>query len=203
MKRYMNKKAAVIAAVAGLALGGAGVALAGFVSGGSGSGSATTGFPTTFTVSSPIFSGGPLYPGQGIGDSIFATIQNATGTSLPLNEIVVTISGVTLNPPGSLYAQQPGVPPCTTADYTLQAPFPGVWTGGTNNGGVTQGQTLTWNGTGKSIKSGHFVVGGSDSPVSGNAFDPPLNGITLAMLNLPENQNACQGASVQVTISAS
>jgi hypothetical protein len=203
MKRYMNKKAAVIVAVAGLALGGAGVALAGFVSGGSGSGSASTGFPTTFTVSSPIFTGGPLYPGAGPGDSFTATIQNATGTSLPLNQIVVTISGVTLNPPGSLYAQQPGVPPCTPADYALQAPFPGVWTGGTNNGSFTSGQTLTWNGTGAPIASGHYVVGGFDSAVIGNAFNPPLNGIKLVMLNLPENQNACQGASVQVTISAS
>jgi hypothetical protein len=202
MKRFINKKTLAISAAAGIALGGAGVALAGFVSGGSGSGSASTGFPTTFTVSSPIFTGGPLYPGQGPGDSFVATIQNATGTSLPLNEIQVSISGVTLNPPGSLYAAEPGVPACTTADYALQAPFPGVWTGGTNNGAITQGLTLTWNGTGASIPSGDYVVGGVPTAGIGNALSGPLAGLKLVMLNLPENQNACQGASVQVTVSA-
>ena len=177
-----------------------GVAFADFMGGVAGSGDANTGFPTNFTVSSPILTGGPLYPGQ-VGDSLLATIQNATGTSLPLNEIVVTISSVTLNPPGSLFALQPNVPPCTTSDYALQAPFPGVWTGGTNNGGLTSGQTLTWNGTGASVPSGDYVVGGVASPLLGNAFQAPLDGLKLVMLNLSENQNACQGASVQVTVS--
>ena len=202
MKRFMSKKAAVIVVAAGLALGGAGVALAGFVGGGSGSGSATTGFPTSFTVSSPIFTGGPLYPGQG-GDNIVATIQNATGTSLALHGVQVSISGVTMNPPGSLYAQQPGVPPCTAADYALQAPFPGSWTGGVSNGPFQQGQTLTWNGFGIPIPSGDYVVGGLATPGIGNAFVGPLAGLQLVMLNLPQNQNACQGASVQVTVAAS
>jgi hypothetical protein len=152
-------------------------------------------------VSSPIFNGGPLYPGQG-GDSIFATIQNATGTSLSLHGVQVTISGVTMNPPGSLYATQPGVPPCTAADYALQAPFPGSWTGGVSNGPIQQGQTLTWNGFGVPIPSGRFVVGGAPAVLSGNAFVGPLAGLQLVMLNLPQNQNACQGASVQVTITA-
>ena len=201
MKRFVNKKAVTITAVLGLALGGAGIALAGFVGGGSGSGSATTGFPTSFTVSSPIFTGGPLYPGQG-GDDIVATIQNATGTSLPLHGVQVSITGVTMNPPGSLYATQPGVPPCTADDYALQAPFPGSWTGGVSNGPIQQGQTLTWNGFGIPIPSGEYVVGGLPATVLGNAFVGPLSGLQLVMLNLSENQNACQGASVQVTVSA-
>ena len=201
MRRLVTKKAVTITAVVGLVLGGAGVALAGFVGGGSNLGSATTGFPTSFTVSSPIFTGGPLYPGKG-GDSIVATIQNATGTSLPLNQISVSITGVTMNPPGSLYAQQPGVPACTAADYALVAPSPGVWQGGTVNGGTTSGQTLTYIGTGLSIPSSDYVVGGFPNPGIGNAFVGPLSGLTLVMLNLPANQNACQGASVQVSVGA-
>ena len=201
MKRFISRKTLAIVAATGLALGGAGIALAGFVSGGSSSGSASTGFPTTYTVNGPTFTGGPLYPGAP-GNGIFATVQNATGTSLPLNQIVVAITGVTLNPPGSLYAMQPGVPPCTTADYALQAPFPGVWSGGTNNGGITSGQSLTFVGIGAPIPSNHFVVNGANSAVTGNALGGALGGIRLVMLNLPENQNACQGATVQVTVSA-
>jgi uncharacterized repeat protein (TIGR01451 family) len=199
MKRLVGKKAAAIVVIAGLVIGVSGVAFADFMDGGPGSGSATTGFPTTFAVSSPIFTGGPLYPGQG-GDSIVATIQNATGTSLPLQTITVAIGGVTMNPPGSLYAQQPGVPPCTTDDYRLQAPAVGPWTGGLTNGLFQQGMQLTWNGTGAPIPSGDYVVGGAASPAIGNAFQGPLSGLTLLMLNLPQNQNACQGASVQVTV---
>ena len=199
MKPLISTKAAAIV-VALLVLGGSGAAFAGFMGGVTGSGSAPTGFPTTFTVNGPTFTGGPLYPGKGPGDGLVATIQNATGTSLPLQTIQVVITGVTLNPPGSLYALQPGTPPCTTADYALQSPFPGVWTGGTNNGGFTSGQSLIWNGTGAAIPSGDFVVGGVASAASGNAFAGPLSGLKLIMLNLPENQNACQGATVQVTI---
>jgi hypothetical protein len=202
MRRPLGKKVAAIVVIAGLGIGVSGVAFADFMDGGPGSGSATTGFPTAFTVSSPIFTGGPLYPGQG-GDNIVATIQNATGTSLSLHGVQVSISGVTMNPPGSLYAQQPGVPPCTAADYALQAPFPGSWTGGVSNGPVQQGQTLTWNGFGIPIHSGDYVVGGLANPGIGNAFVGPLSGLQLVMLNLPQNQNACQGASVQVTVAAS
>src|SRR5580704_2920657 len=178
MKRLVSRQAVAIVVVVGLALGGTGVALAGFVDGGPGSGSATTGFPTSFTVSSPIFTGGPLYPGQG-GDGIVATIQNATGTSLPLNLVVVSISSVTMNPPGSLYAQQPGVPPCTTADYALQAPFPGTWTGGVSNGPIQRGQALSWFGTGAPIPSGDYVVGGLPNPAIGNVFVGSLAGLKL------------------------
>ena len=118
-------------AVAGVALCGAGFgfAAASFSGGGSGSGSGSSGFPTTFTVSSPIFVGGPLYPGTG-ADTIDATIQNATGAPLALNQLQVSITGVTMNPPGSLYAAD-GDPACTISDYALSAPTSGTgsfWT---------------------------------------------------------------------------
>ena len=110
MRRLVSKKAVTITAVVGLVLGGAGVALAGFVGGDPNSGSASTGFPTSFTVSSPLFTGGPLYPGKG-GDNIVATIQNATGTSLPLNQISVSITGVTMNPLGASTPRSQGFLP--------------------------------------------------------------------------------------------
>ena len=147
MKRYVSKKSAVIAVVAGLGLSAAGFGLAAafYSSGGSNTGSASTGFPTTFTVSSPIFVGGPLYPGTG-SDTIQATVQNATGDPLALNQLEVSIAGVTMNPPGSLYATA-GDPACTTADYALSAPTSGpgsFWTGLTVNGGTKTGQSATW-----------------------------------------------------------
>ena len=89
--------------------------------------------------------GGPLYPGTG-SDTIQATVQNATGAPLALNQLEVSITGVTMNPPGSLYATA-GDPACTTADYALSAPTSGpgsFWTGLTVNGGTKTGQSATW-----------------------------------------------------------
>ena len=205
MKRYVSKKSAVIAVVAGLGLSAAGFGLAAafYSSGGSNTGSASTGFPTTFTVSSPIFVGGPLYPGTG-SDSIQATVQNATGAPLALNQLEVSITGVTMNPPGSLYATA-GDPACTTADYALSAPTSGpgsFWTGLTVNGATKTGQSATWTqNLPQNVGVDDYVVNGLPG---GSGVAPALPaGLTLVMLNSTANQDACQGASIQVTISAS
>jgi hypothetical protein len=205
MKRYVSKKSAVIAVAAGFALSAAGFGLAAafYSSGGSNSGSASTGYPTTFTVSSPIFVGGPLYPGTG-ADSINATVQNATGNPLALNQLQVAITGVTENPPGSLYAAN-GDPACTTADYALSAPTSGpgsFWTGLTVNGGTKTGQTATWTqDLPQNVGVGDYVVDGLPGGSSVSQALP--GGLTLIMINSTADQDACQGASVQVTISAS
>ena len=200
----MRKKTAMIAVAAGLALGAAAFGLAGasFTGGGSGSGSGSTGFPTTFTVSSPIFVGGPLYPGTG-ADTIYATIQNATGASLALNQLEVSIAGVTMNPPGSLYATD-GDPACTAADYALSAPTSGpgsFWTGLTVNGSTKTGQSATWTqNLPQNIGVDDYVDHGL--PGGPGVVEGLPGGLTLIMLDTTANQDACQGASVQVTVSA-
>ncbi len=204
MKRLLSKKGAAIAVAAGLALSAAGFGLAAafYSSGGSNTGSASTGFPTTFTVSSPIFVGGPLYPGTG-ADTIDATIQNATGNPLALNQLEVSITGVTMNAPGSLYATG-GDPACTAADYALSAPTSGpgsFWTGLTVNGPTKTGQTATWSqNLPQNVGVGDYVAGGLPGGSSVSQGLPA--GLTLIMLNTTANQDACQGASVQVTVSA-
>jgi hypothetical protein len=204
MKRLLSKKGALIAVATGLALSAAGFGLAAafYSTGGSNTGSASTGFPTTFTVSSPIFVGGPLYPGTG-SNTIEATIQNATGAPLALNQLEVSIAGVTMNPPGSLYATG-GDPACTTADYALSAPTTGpgsFWTGLTVNGSTKTGQSATWS---QSLPQNVGVDDYVDHGLPGGpgVVEGLPGGLTLIMLNSTANQDACQGASVQVTVSA-
>ena len=204
MKRLLSKKGAAIAVAAGLALSAAGFGLAAafYSSGGSNTGSASTGFPTTFTVSSPIFVGGPLYPGTG-ADTIEATIQNATGNPLALNQLQVSIAGVTMNAPGSLYATG-GDPACTAADYALSAPTSGpgsFWSGLTVNGSTKTGQTATWTqNLPQNVGVSDYVNAGL--PGGSSVAQGLPGGLTLIMLNTTANQDACQGASVQVTVSA-
>ncbi len=204
VRRLVSKKAAGIAVAAGLALSAAAFGLAGasFSGGGSGSGSGSTGFPTTFTVSSPIFVGGPLYPGTG-ADTMYATIQNATGNPLALNQLEVAIVGVTMNPPGSLYAAG-GDPACTAADYALSAPTTGpgsFWLGLTVNGSTKTGQSATWTqNLPQNVGVGDYVNAGL--PGGSSATQGLPGGLTLIMLNTQANQDACQGATVQVAVSA-
>ena len=202
-RRLVSKKAVGLAVAAGLALSAAAFGLAGasFSGGGSGSGSGSTGFPTTFTVSSPIFVGGPLYPGTG-ADTIYATIQNATGNPLALDQLGVAIVGVTMNPPGSLYAAG-GNPACTVADYALSAPTTGpgsFWLGLTVNGATKTGQSATWTqNLPQNIGVDDYVDAGL--PGGGGATQGLPGGLTLIMLNTAANQDACQGATVQVAVS--
>ncbi len=204
VRRLVSKKAVGLAVGAGLALSAAvfGLAGASFSGGGSGSGSGSTGFPTTFTVSSPIFVGGPLYPGTG-ADTIYATMQNATGNPLALNQLEVAIVGVTMNPPGSLYAAG-GDPACTTADYALSAPTSGpgsYWQGLTVNGATKTGQSATWTqNLPQNVGVGDYVDAGL--PGGSSVTQGLPGGLTLIMLNTTANQDACQGASVQVAVSA-
>ena len=201
MKRFLTKKAVAITAAAGLALGMAGVAVAYYSVGGSATGSATSGFTTSYTVGSPTFTGPPLQPG-GIGDTIQATVQNNTGAPLSLNKLEVTISGVTMNAPGSAFAAA-GSPPCTVADYQLAAPLVSNWSfpGGTTTPITKIGPDAVLSLPGAFVQTGHFVINGvPDGTVAGNALPEPL---LLEMVNSLSNQNACQGASVQVTVSAS
>ena len=204
MKRFITKKAVVITAAVGLALGIAGGAFAYYTTGGSSTGSATTGFTTTFTVANVTFSGPALLPGAA-GDVVAAQVLNRTGAPLAFNQLEVSIAGVTENAPGSAN-QAAGAPPCTAADYQLTTSTVSPWqlanAGGTVDLAGKHDSALILPRSGASVPDGAFVVNGVPSLVTGNAM---LTGfpVQLQELNTTANQDACQGASVQVTVTAS
>jgi uncharacterized repeat protein (TIGR01451 family) len=130
-------------------------------------------------------------------------MQNATGNPLALNQLEVAIVGVTMHPPGSLYAAG-GDPACTTADYALSAPTSGpgsYWQGLTVNGATKTGQSATWTqDLPQNVGVGDYVDAGL--PGGSSATQGLPGGLTLIMLNTTADQDACQGASVQVAVSA-
>ncbi len=204
MKRFINKKAVAITAAVGLALGIAGGAFAYYTTGGSSTGSATTGFTTTFTVQNVTFSGPALLPGA-VGDIIAAQVENHTGAPLAFNQLEVSIAGVTENAPGTAN-QAAGAPPCTTADYQLTAGTVSPWqlanAEGTTDLAGKHDSALVLPRPGASVADGSSVVNGIPSLAPGNAM---LTGfpVELQELNTTADQDACQGASVQVTVTAS
>jgi hypothetical protein len=202
MKRFLTKKkVATTVAVAGLALGAAGVAFAYLPNIGSNTGSAVSNADTGFTVGSPNFIGGPLING-GTGDTITDVIQNTQGRALTLTSLVVSSTGVTESAAGQL-AEGAGAPACDTSDYALSAPSGSIWTGLQPEGTVLIGQTATYN-TNASIGIDQYIVHALNSPIPGNALpDGVTNALSLVWVNNPgKNQIACEGATVQVQVQA-
>lgn len=75
MKRFRSKKAVAVLVAGAIVLGGAGATLAYFTSTGSGTGNATVGTSTDWSVSVAAGTGGPLYPGAGT-ETIGYTVTN-------------------------------------------------------------------------------------------------------------------------------
>jgi hypothetical protein len=104
-----GRKRIIIAFVAMFTLAGAGVAFAYWTSTGSGTGAATTGVSTAFTITSqaPV---GTITPG-GAGQTVAFTVTNPSGTAQYLTSVAVTLATT---------GGTPWVPPagCLIADYT-------------------------------------------------------------------------------------
>ncbi len=202
MRRFVNKKAVAIAAVVGLAIGGAGIASAVLLGTGSATGSASVGSGSAngFTVSSPGLQGGPLSINPNNTDTIWSSISNFTGLPLTLHQIQVSITGVTPN----ANSQNPAFPPCTASQFVLSAPSGSPWQGLTVNGPVQTGPTAVWTqNLPKTLNNGQYID--SNQNVTGGVVNGIPPNLTLEWLNLGPSvvQNNCLGASVQVTVSAS
>ena len=116
MKRFRTKKVAVVVIASALGLGIAGGALAYFTSSGSGTGHATVGTTTPFTVTPSNPTGPALLPGSGDDNIAYTVTNNDSGTeNLSSTSVVVTDdgSGNVVNHLTGL-----GVPGCLTTWFT-------------------------------------------------------------------------------------
>ncbi len=201
MKRFVAKRVAALGVITSLVIGIPGIAFAYYSSAGSNTGNVTTSLTTTFTVENITFTGPPLQPGA-LGDSVHAQVLNHSGAPLPFNQLEVVITGVTVNPPGSA-SQAAGAPPCTTADYQLTAPNPSPWqlanSGGTTDLAGKHDSALILPRPGALVPDGGSVVDGAPSLAPGDAMLTPFP-VLLQELDTTANQDACQGAAVQVAV---
>ena len=110
----ITKKSVAVVAAAGIILAGASVAYAYWTSTGHGTGSATTGTSTDFTVASTAATGGPLTPG-GPTETVAFTVTNPGTGSQNLSSVVVTVAT-------STGADWTAVTGCSAADYTIGTP---------------------------------------------------------------------------------
>jgi hypothetical protein len=116
MRKFSKRTKRISTAVAVVAVVGAGggAAWAYWLSSGSGSGSATTGSPTAFTVAEGTVTGGVLTPG-GVTDSVPFTVTNPGTGNQHLTSVVVTVAGAG----GATWTAVAG---CSSADYAVGTP---------------------------------------------------------------------------------
>jgi hypothetical protein len=115
MKRFMNKKVAAIGLVAGLVLGGGGVAFAYFTGSGTGTGSGSTGTATN-TITVVGTETGALTPGTVIsGSNVAFTASNGSNFSQKLS----TIHLVSISATGEKGTCTPSVGATTASDFTM------------------------------------------------------------------------------------
>lgn len=124
-----NKRTAIVTAA--LVVVGGGAAFAYWTSVGTGTGSATTGSSTDFTIASEAPTGNPLAPG-GTAQSIAFTVTNPGNGSQILQNVEVTVA----NADGSPWA----VTGCSMLDYSVGEPaieYGEIAPGGSLSGTVT------------------------------------------------------------------
>jgi hypothetical protein len=173
VKKVFRKRVVVVLGTGALLLGVAGAAFAYFSSTGTGTGQATVGASTAFTVASVAPTGGLLYPDSSIGvaggtvDSIGYTVTNPGKSSQNLNRVVISISSVT--------GGSAGTPACTAGDFSLN--------------GAPVGTAVT-------DTSAPIV---QDLPAGGTA----TSSVTIEMIDNHLNQDACQNAIPHLLFSAS
>lgn len=134
MSTFSTRKKRAIAAVAAIAIVGVGGALAyGFWSStGTGTGSATTGTSSVFTVAGSAPTGGPLSPGGPTETVPFIVTNTGSGTQ-NLTSVLVSVAG----PTGGAWTSVVG---CSTLDYTVGTPviaYGAIGPAGTASGTVT------------------------------------------------------------------
>jgi hypothetical protein len=117
MKIFANKKrAAAIGAVTAATLVGGTVAFAYWTTTGTGTGSATVGSTTDFTIVDQDTTGGPLSPGGPSQTAVFKVRNPGTGHQYA-TQVVVSVA----NPDGTAWSAAG----CTAADFILNGEDPG------------------------------------------------------------------------------
>jgi hypothetical protein len=190
-KAFSTKKRIVAAGLAvGLTLGVAGAAFAYWTSSGQGTGSATTGHSTAFTVSSTADTSADLVPntgiltattpGKGVVDNVAYTVTNNSTGSVNLSQITIQVAGSTGTSPAAtptvFSVTSGGNPACTASDFSV--------------GGALVGATFT-------------DIVSLPKPVdlaAGATFD---GSVSLQMVDNTFNQDSCQSITVPLFISAS
>jgi hypothetical protein len=175
-KLFATKKVATVTAAVALTLGASGAAFAYFTSTGSGSGSGAVGTSTTWGVTGGSETGQlyPLaYPAGAQALTGGKVTNNGSGNQY-LNQIVATIVAPTMTPAGLLLT-----PACTATDFQFVS---STWTLSNVNGTATINPSSV------------------DLAPSG-VYD--MTGLSVAMVDDGANQNACQGATVNITYAAS
>ena len=109
-----TKKFVIAGVAAALVIGGGGAAFAYWTAQGTGTGTATTGVSTDFTVTSVAPVGDPLVPG-GSSQSVTFTVANESTTPQTLTSVTVAVA----NADGTAWTAVPG---CSAADYTIGTP---------------------------------------------------------------------------------
>lgn len=116
MKLFKSKQAIAVGLAAGLTLGLSGVAFSYFTSTGDGTGSATVGSATAWTVAQTgVTSGGPLYPDASIGGANIQTnayhVQNTGSGSQNLTDVKIKVATST----GAAWTSGT----CSASDFSL------------------------------------------------------------------------------------
>jgi hypothetical protein len=162
LRRFINKRVVgALTVVAVLAV--AGAAFAYFSSSGSGTGSATVGSSTAFTVAVSPATGGPLYPGSG-SQTLSYTVTNPGAGSQNLGATTATV----VSSGGNIVHGSTVVTGCLASWFTA-----------TNTAPPPLPQTL---------------AGGATSTAGS---------VAVTMANAAVSQDACQGTTPDITVSAS
>lgn len=156
---------------------GAAAAFAYFTSTGNGTGSATVGSATNWTVAQTgVASGGPLYPDASIGGANIQTnayhVRNGGSGSQYLTQVIIKIADSGGNPWSS--QTDSGKPACTKSDFSV--------------GGQAVGSSWT-----DTALAGTFIAG----------QDKTTGSVTVEMIDNGLNQDNCQGVTVPLYFSAS
>ncbi len=187
MKRFTFKKTAVVSVASVAVLGISGVAYAYFTSTGQGTGSATTGTSTAFTVSAPAVTSGDLVPsstiGTGVKDTVSYTVTNPSAGNQYLSSVVISVGSSTGTSPSLVetnWTKTVGAnPACSSHDFSV--------------GGSAVGDGIT-------AGSGSFTIHPNVDLTPGQVYSGT---VTLQMIDNSANQDSCQAATVPLFIAAS
>ena len=176
MKLIKSKKGLALLAVLAIVAISAVGAYAYFTSSGNGTGSATVGTSSPWTVGeSGTPTGGPLYPDASIGGANIQTdgytVTNPSAGNQSLNKVVISVATST----GGVWTAQANAlkPACTASDFSVEGqPVGSAWTD------LSLAQD--------------FLAGASHSA-----------SVTVEMIDNGANQDNCQGVTVPLYFSAS
>jgi hypothetical protein len=175
MKRFMNKRVAVVGAVAGLVLGLSGAAFAYWTSSGGGNGSATTATAGNSNVSVTGSEASPATMGPNIApEAITLTITNPS-----TNSQSSYVTSVTASIDSTDTTWNVGPPDCAATDYQLQA---------------SSSDALSAAGTANGTQSVTVPVGAELAPGGQTTAT-----VYIGFVDDTTNQTACEGQSVDLT----